>query len=255
KREKVDFVIAVVISLNVLAAGSRTAILAAGLAGLGIVICLMKKRPKLAWASVAAVLLAAVYFIPTDYFTENVLRESSLENASNRVAFWEYARTFIERRPVLGHGFGVDAMVWQYYGYDKQMLQLRGYGVMSSYYGMAVVLGKPVAYAFFTSFWAWVLYGLYKYRTNIVMVGYLLTIVAGLVTCVFEAALYSAGNAFAYLFWIVVMLYLRRDVYKRNGIKLNKRGGLQRKAKKARRTRTRERKPTKTVEAAAASQT
>ena len=253
KREKLDFVIAVVIGLNVVAAGSRTAILAAGLAGLGIVICLMRKRPKLAMAMVVPVLAATVYFIQTDYFTENVLRESSLDNASNRVVFWEFARTFIERRPALGHGFGVDAMVWQHYGLDKQSLQLRGYGVMSSYYGMAVVMGKPVAYVFFTSFWLWVLYGLYKHRANILMVGYLLTIAAGLVICIFETALYSAGNSFAYLFWIVVMLYLRRDVYKRNGIKLNKRGGLQRKAKKARRARMRERKPTETVEAAAAS--
>ena len=66
----------------------------------------------------------------------------------------------------VGHGFGVDGRIWEFYGIDQRSLQLRGYGVMSSYYGMAVNLGKPITYMFFGAFWLWLLIGLMKHRQN-----------------------------------------------------------------------------------------
>jgi len=230
-RGKIDLAIVVVLGLNLMAAGSRTAMLGAGVACIGIMIGLLKKRPKLAIPLVAVLVVGATGFTQTSFFKERILREESLEGASSRTEFWEHGTRFIDRRPELGHGFGTDGRIWEHYGINMKSLQLRGYGVMSSYYGMAVNLGRPVTYLFFGGFWLWVLWGILRYRKNLMHLGYLLTVMGGLLVCVFETALYSAGNCFSYLFWIVVMLCVRRAVYQREKIGLRRDGALAKKRK------------------------
>lgn len=225
-RKKLDFFIVAVLGVNLVAAGSRTGMLASGIAGFGILVLLLKKRPKLALPLAVVGIVGLLMFTQTSFFKENVYREGSLENASNRVEFWRYGEGFIKKRPGLGHGFGADGRIWDHYGINMKSLQLRGYGVMSSYYGMAVNLGRPVTWIFFVSFWGWVLHGLYRYRKNMLHMGYLLTVCGGLILCIFETSLYSAGNPFAYLFWILVMLCVRRACYRKQGVLLNRRGGL-----------------------------
>ena len=166
-------------------------------------------------------------FAQSEFFVQNILRLDTLESASNRLDFWELARQYISNRPLLGHGFGSDAEIHQHYGRDLKWMGLRGYGVMSSYYGLVVQMGWFFSIAFFT--WLWVLcirctfFGLRN--TAVVTLGG--AIGSGLVICIAEPAIYSAGNAFSYIFWTVVMLAIRRRSYSRNGIRLDGKGALQ----------------------------
>jgi hypothetical protein len=51
-------------------------------------------------------------------------------------------------------------------------------------------------------------------------------VVSGLLISIVEPALYSAGNCFAFLFWITLMLVLRRASYRRAGVRLGAAGEL-----------------------------
>jgi len=212
--------------VSLLAAGTRSALLGVFIAMSLILASVFRRHPVRTFLIVLLAVIAAVIFIQTDYFIEHVLREESLETASNRVFFWDLAKGYIARRPLLGHGFGTDIFIHEYYGLRLTTVGLRGYGVMSSYYGLAVQLGWVVMGVFFTLLWLLALRCVLVHRRNPQLVGLGATLISGLVISFFEPAIYSAGNAFAFLFWICVMLAIRRLYYRRRGIALDFHGGI-----------------------------
>jgi hypothetical protein len=202
-----------VLSLSLLVCGSRTGLVAAGaaMALIGGLRALRGNKAAIGFVVGVGAMLFAVSL--TNYFDENVARTESLETLSNRTHFWELAKLdYIPERPWLGHGFGTDALIHDYYGITLSDLQLRGYGVMSSYYGLAVAVGVPATVFFFAVMWLGTAWLLYRHHQDGWMVTAAATVVAGLLVGITESSIYSVGSCFAYQFWIAVMLTTRRGV-------------------------------------------
>ena len=213
--------------VSLFAAGTRSALVGIGIAMTLIVLANFGRKPVRSFFVAMLVSAGIVMFTQTDYFVENVLRAESLATASNRIYFWELAKGYIANRPMAGHGFGTDLVIHQWYGRNLAALGLRGYGATSSYYGMAIQMGWVVTVVFFGLIWLFALRCVLFHWQNLPVVAVGATIISGLVICVFEPAIYSAGNAFAFLFWMCVMLALRRLHYAKKGIVLDTWGRIE----------------------------
>jgi hypothetical protein len=197
--------------VSALMCGSRTAVAAAGLS-CAILLSLQAMRRggnTLVVGAVASLVFA--FGTQTEFFQERILRSETLDTLSNRSMFWDLAKeTYIPESPYYGFGFGTDGDIAEHFGINLSDLYLRGYGVMSSYYGLAVQLGVPAAIFFFTLLGWLPVAGLIKRWRDLRLGTYCAAVIAGMMVCVTESAIYSAGNCFAWLLWIVVMLLMRR---------------------------------------------
>lgn len=211
KRRKMDWVLWLAFLGNGVACGSRTALFS-GAVAMALILGLRSiHRVGLAAALGVGMLVGGWVLSQTEFFQEKILRVETMETMSNRTLFWDLAKDrYIPERPNLGYGFGTDGLIHDYYGIDLADLKLRGYGVMSSYYGLAVQLGVPVTIVGFTLLWCLPIAGLIRHHLDPKMVAYSAVTISGLLVCIAESALYSAGNCFAWFFWIVVMLLMRR---------------------------------------------
>ncbi len=129
-----------------------------------------------------------------------------IATGGGRVEAWEVAIPLIREEIVFGHGFGTEELIFR----GRKFLVHRGEYVHNSYLGMAYQLGIVGAGLLFLP-----LFGLLAARVvskrpvsmqeavcEAVLLG-------GLVASMFESWIYSAGNAFAFPFWIFVMLLVR----------------------------------------------
>lgn len=225
-----DWAVLAIIGASMTACGNRTALLTTLLAGALMITFGVIRRRQIAIIMSGAMVVFLAVFSQTTYFKENVLRADTLENMSSRTRFWDLAKEqYIPQHPGLGHGFGTDALINKYYGNDLEELQLRGYGVSSSYYGLAVQVGIPATVIFFGLLWGVAGLGLARFPNDWRVVMYGATVVAGLMVSITESIIYSAGNSAAFLFWAVVMLFLRRTRNNRLALAVNR---AQRKAAK-----------------------
>lgn len=217
-RQRLSLATTVVFFLSLIACGSRSTMLGTAVATVMILISLFVKRSVQVIIVSILALVGLAFFIQTDFFTTNILRESSLTTASNRTFFWNLGKTYISYRPDFGHGFGTDTIIHDYYGIVLRDLSLRGAGVMSSYYGLAVQIGWPLTYGFFSLLWGFILYCFSKYWQDYRLVSLLSALTSGLIVCIFEPAITSAGNVFSLFFWTALMLAIRRRYYKKVGL-------------------------------------
>ncbi|WP_157617048.1 O-antigen ligase family protein [Thioclava pacifica] len=221
-----NFLAVAIVMSNLVLAGSRASMLSIGLVTFFYIgRSLLASRAR---GTLFGFLLAAggLWFFQTDFFVTRILRAYSLADASNRIYFWSLAKNYIAHRWWLGHGFGTDIIIHDYYGVVLSDLGLRGAGVMSSYYGLGVQIGIPLTVTFFALVWGYVLGALFirfQYAKSYV---YAAIVAGGLVVAIFEPVLFSAGNAFSFLFVVVFMLLVRRETYRRRGISLGPHGEL-----------------------------
>lgn len=235
KREVGNWVEFSVFFLSVLACGSRTGLVASmtGMALIGGLRMIRGDRLALAFGVALAVLVASVSL--TSYFEENVARADTLETMSNRTFFWELAKEdYIPERPWLGHGFGTDGLIHEHYGVSLFDLKLRGYGVMSSYYGLAVAVGIPVTVLFYVMMGAVTLWALWQYWKDPLQVALCAAVIAGMLVGITESAIYSVGNCFAYLFWMAFALMIRRANYRALRVRMTKAGAVMNRPRKKR---------------------
>ena len=207
-----------ILLLNLVACGSRSSMLGIAVAMVAILISLLAKHPKQAIALSLVAIFSLGFFIQTDFFTDYVLRESSLTTAANRTYFWELAKIYIAKRPDFGYGFGTDVLIHDHHNIVLRDINLRGSGVMSSYYGLAVQIGWPFTYCFFSLLWGFVVYCYVKYWRNYELVTLVASLTSGLILCIFEGSISSAGNIFSFLFWVILMLAVRRSCYQKWGL-------------------------------------
>lgn len=226
--------------LSLLACGSRTGLVASctGVLLIGVMHAARGNRIAMGFGFGLAVLLGLVSL--TNFFDENVARAESLETLSSRTQFWELAKVdYIPKRPWSGHGFGTDGRIHDYYGVALVDLKLRGYGVMSSYYGLAVAVGIPGTILFFLSIIAALVRPLTRFRRDLRLIALCGMVIAGLLVGITESAIYSVGNCFAYLFWMGFALLIRRSTYRSMRVPLTARGALPTRAAKRRERRPR----------------
>ncbi|MCX6879274.1 MAG: O-antigen ligase family protein [Verrucomicrobia bacterium] len=239
-----------VLFLSLLACGSRTGLIAS-MAGMLLIGALRAARGNRLAILFAVVLVVVIGLLSlTHFFEDNVTRAESMETFSNRTGFWEMARLdYIPKRPWHGHGFGTDGMIHEYYGISLDSLQLRGYGVMSSYYGLAVAVGIPATILFYLALVGGLVSSLRKYWWDARLVALCAMVIAGLLVGITESAIYSVGNCFAYLFWMGFMLMMRRSMYRRMRVPMTAQGALRLSSAKRRDRRPRS-VPRKRLEAA-----
>jgi O-antigen ligase len=216
-RQRIYFFMFAIFAANLLASGNRSAILGAIIALIITLTSLMAKKPnQVILVSVITISgLALLSLSQTDFLVEQVIRVDSLSTASNRTEFWDLALDYIAKRPDFGHGFGTEEYVHEYYNVSLKDLRLRGYGVMSSYLGLAVQMGWPVTFLFFGSVFSFIFKHFLSHWQDYILVGYLATLTSGLIIGIFEPAIFSAGNIFSFLFWLVLMLSVRKVCYLR----------------------------------------
>ena len=217
-RKRLGMIVTGVFVVSLMVAGTRSAILGVSIAFIVIVVSSQINSPHRAILIGVFVIAVGGYFTQTAFFEEYVLRETSLRTGSNRLMIWDIANVYIDNKPVLGHGFGTDALIHDYYRFHLQRYGLRGYGAASSYYGLAIQIGWPFTFVIFGLLFGFIIVCIVRYWRDhtIVMLG--ATLLSGIIVSFFESTFYSAGNAFSFLFWICVMLALRRIKYKRRNM-------------------------------------
>lgn len=233
KRRKWELVFFGIFFLTLLACGSRTGLVSA-IVGMTIIGGLRGSRGNRTTIGMGFLFAVVIVILPfTEFFKENIVRERSLETFSNRTFFWELAKErYIPAHPWAGHGFGTDGLIHDHYRVVLSDLKLRGYGVMSSYFGLAVAVGIPGAIIFFALVMIPTLTGLVRYWKDPQLVALAAAVVSGLLVGITESAIYAVGNCFCYLFWICFALMIRRLVYRQRGIRLNQDGALTRPRKR-----------------------
>ncbi len=201
------------VSASLAMSGSRGGTLGA-LVGLGYVVSCSRRRNKLL-AVVAVLAILAWMLVPSEERAAaqgHVLRPDSLRTGSGRTEAWEAAIHLISDRPLLGYGFGTEERLFEAYGFASGFRESAGLYVHNSYLGLTTQVGLVGALAFFLPL-VLLLRGSVRRSRGAVALHWINglegVLVAGLVACVFESWIYSMGNAFAFPFWLCVMLLVR----------------------------------------------
>ncbi|WP_423824338.1 O-antigen ligase family protein [Salinibacter ruber] len=143
-----------------------------------------------------------------------ILRTDTLDTASQRTFIWEAFFEYIRNRPLLGHGWGTEDLLHDYYGSDvMEIHHTRIALAASAYIGYAAQVGLlGAAMVFFPLLWlagrvALIPRG-YQFRAHVLNS----VLIAGLITATVSSWMSSLGNAQSLFFWIPVMLLVRRRV-------------------------------------------
>lgn len=215
-----------IVATNLILAGSRTALLALALVLVLSLARTLLAKPLHGVLFITALIVGGLWFSQTEFFVQRILREDTLTDASNRVFFWALAKDYIANHWMLGHGFGTDIIIHDHYGVVLRDQGLRGAGVMSSYYGLAIQIGVPMAVLFFTVVWGYILFVIFTRVQDFWRFSYAAILAGGMIVAVFEPVLFSAGNAFSFVFLVVFMLLVRRETYRRRGVPLGEYGEI-----------------------------
>jgi len=219
-----EYLLVGVMAVGVVLSGSRGGMLAT-LVGTTYVLWKARKRVFVLGllASLAAMVL--VLMSPREREAEMVvdpyLRAETLATGGGRVEVWPVAIRMIRQRPLLGHGFGTEDLLFQSYGYEPEsFLEHAGSYLHNSYLGLTAQVGLVGAVAFFLPL---LLLAYRQLRGSLgderLDLSHALqgTLLAGLITCLYESWIYSMGNSQAFPFWVCVMLLVRRKLPARSG--------------------------------------
>ena len=135
---------------------------------------------------------------------EHLLSIEKLENGGGRFEAWQTAVPIIREKLFFGHGFGTEELIFR----GMKFRVHRGDYIHNSYLGLSYQLGVAgAAIAFIPLFW--IFFSRLRRRANPQTAAYEAILLGGLLASLFESWIYSAGNAFAFPFWISFMLLLR----------------------------------------------
>jgi O-antigen ligase len=199
---------------GLLLSGSRNGVLAASL---GLVFMLFRMR---AWRSslVLAVTGVALYLAMPEG-SEDVVSSSQaglsrlidtqrLSTGGGRVEAWQVAIPIIQRRLAFGHGFGTEDMIFE----GLKFMIHRGAYVHNSYLGLTYQLGLVGTILFFGPLIVLLIKRAKAPRSTLQTAAYEAVLFGGLIASFFESWIYAAGNAFAFPFWIFVVLLVRVEM-------------------------------------------
>jgi len=126
--------------------------------------------------------------------------------ASGRIEKWMVMITLIKKRPFQGYGFGTEDLLFQYF---RIPIETTGLYTHNSFLGMAAQIGILGLILFFFP----ISYLLFKLANPKEPLIYALKgmLIAGLIISFFESWVYSIGNAFAFPFWVGVILLLNLE--------------------------------------------
>jgi O-antigen ligase len=189
--------------------GSRNGVMTSSIA---VVFLLYRIR---AWRSMTAIASAAVVLLlvmptPTEMADQDpVARLTSAQKIATgggRLEAWTTALPIIREKPLLGYGFGTEELIFR----GRTFRVHRGEYIHNSYLGIAYQLGIIGALVLFVPLFALLLKRITARGLPTVQLAVCeAVLLGGLIASMFESWIYSAGNAFAFPFWILVMLLVR----------------------------------------------
>ena len=212
RRSLLDIGLIGLIILSVVMSGSRNGVITASLAIMFLLWRTRAWKGALLLAVGAGVLLLAM---PETNAIEELESRPELTRivkgggkgiTSGRAEAWQVAIPIIQRRLLLGHGFGTEDRIFEGISFRIH----RGLYVHNSYLGMTYQLGLVGSILLFLPLLALLFTRAFARRTESVQVAsYEAVLFGGLIASLFESWVYSVGNAFAFPFWICVMLLIR----------------------------------------------
>ncbi len=211
RRRTLDLGLLALIVGTVVLSGSRNGVLAASISVLYLLLRSRAWKAGLALAAVTAVL----YLAMTSYLsfqdvavTQGIARlapDEALRTGGGRVEAWQVALPLIQQQLVFGHGFGTEELIFRGMKFHLHV----GAYVHNSYLGIAYQLGLVGAALLFLPLIGLLISRQFAKEHSIRMFGYEAMLLGGIAASFLESWIYSVGNAFAFPFWICVMLLLR----------------------------------------------
>ena len=212
KRRIVDVALISLIILSVVMSGSRNGVITASLAIMFLLWRTRAWKGALLLAVSAAVLLlampetSAVEELESRPELTRIVRGGQKGMTSGRAEAWQVAIPIIQRRLLLGYGFGTEDRIFEGISFRIH----RGLYVHNSYLGMTYQLGLVGSILLFLPLLILLFSRAFARRTESPqLASYEAVLFGGLIASLFESWVYSVGNAFAFPFWICVMLLLR----------------------------------------------
>ena len=212
KRSISNSLLLVVIAVSMAASGSRNGLLAASLS-----LSYMTIRRR-AWvgAFLLLILSTTIYLILPDLLNWAALRttpgmghllpNNTYASGGGRFEAWNTALPLIRKRLALGYGFGTEDLIFRGIRFRVHS----GAYIHNSYLGAAYQLGITGAALLFLPLFGLVGARLFvKGKPSLHVASLEAVVVAGLAAAMFESWVYSVGNAFAFPFWVVVLLLIR----------------------------------------------
>ena len=141
--------------------------------------------------------------------TESAKNEEALKDiSSGRTENWDKMLLLLGKRPLLGYGYGTEDKLLNYYNIT---VASTGKSAHNAFLGIAVQMGIPGFLLFFSPLIYILLTPINKKGKTVYCVTGL--VIGGMVSGLFESWMYSVGSAFAFPFWvgIVVLLRLKQD--------------------------------------------
>lgn len=169
------------------------------------------------WIWTFGIVLAASLLMMDDLSEKNeslsFLRPQTFKQAGGRVEAWEAARELISKKPAMGYGFGTEDKLFERFNY--RFTEHAGAYVHNAYLGMMVQIGYVGASLFFVPLYLFAFKGFFKIKMTIshhrslLPLAFYCALVIGLWVAMAESWIYSAGNAFVFIYWIQVMFFYR----------------------------------------------
>ena len=149
------------------------------------------------------------------HLPEALLRSQSMDKLGGRSEAWEAALELIKKKPLLGHGFGTEDLLFDYYGIRFEIHS--GAYAHNSFLGLALQLGWGAACFVYLSFIVFFLRSFLKVRRlkseshslRALTIALYASCFSGFWTTLFESWLYAPGGIIAFPFFVCLMLLMR----------------------------------------------
>lgn len=217
EKKKWVLVLGVLLVASLLMCRARSAMLSVLVSGGFFLINIFQGRKLFIITLLAFIFLAFALYVELFgwvFFSEFV-RMDSLPDGSGRTEAWNETLRFIRQRPWLGYGFGTEDHI-----FAKFVVRFRehsGAYVHNSYLGLVSQLGIIGALLFFVPLLGFVAKHIVRVmqsgatRVFSLRLAVVSSIMSGLIYSFFESWIYTIGNAFSFLFWVLVMILYSID--------------------------------------------
>ena len=140
-------------------------------------------------------------------------RTSDAKTLAHRTDKWRLGLKYFMERPLQGFGFGTEDRLFAYHDVNPQDYQLSGASMHNSYLGLVLQVGIVGAALFYVPLASLLFYELLttrKIHKKPLLTALLSVVITCMVAAMFSSDLYSMGNAKSFVFWISVMLLVRK---------------------------------------------